>query len=130
MDIKRIQLLLAVLEKRLHLPLGACDVYVKAAGGIHIDEPAADLGLCVAMASSFAGRRPRAQSIIFGEVGLSGEVRAVSQAELRIKEAARLGFKTAILPEKNARQLKNSVTNIQLLPAATVSDALKLAMPR
>lgn len=129
-DIKRIQLLLAVLEKRVHLPLGACDVYVKAAGGIHIDEPAADLGLCVAMASSFAGRRPRAQSIVFGEVGLSGEVRAVSQAELRIKEAARLGFKTAILPEKNARQLKNSVTNIQLLPAATVGDALKLAMPR
>ena len=82
------------------------------------------------MASSFAGRRPREKSIVFGEVGLSGEVRAVSQAELRVKEAARLGFKTAILPEKNAQQLKNSVADIALLSAATVGEALKLAMPR
>ena len=114
----------------MHLPLGACDVYVKAAGGIRIDEPAADLGLCVAMASSFAGRQPREKSIVFGEVGLSGEVRAVSQAELRLREAARLGFQTAILPEKNARQLKDSVAGIRLFPAATVGEALKLAMPR
>ena len=63
-------------------------------------------------------------------MGLSGEVRAVSQAELRVKEAARLGFKTAILPEKNAQQLKNSVADIALLSAATVGEALKLAMPR
>ena len=129
-DIKRMQLLLAVLEKRVHLPLGTCDVYVKAAGGIRIDEPAADLGLCVAMASSFAGRRLREKSIVFGEVGLSGEVRAVSQAELRLKEAARLGFQTAILPEKNARQIKKSVAGVRLFPAATVGEALKLAMPR
>ena len=129
-DIKRLQLLLAVLEKRVHLPLGDCDVYVKAAGGIRIDEPAADLSLCVAMASSFAGRLPRPQTVVFGEVGLSGEVRAVSQAELRLKEAARLGFKAAVLPEKNARQLTKSRLGLKIFPAASIGEALKLALPR
>ena len=129
-DIKRLQLLLAVLEKRVHLPLGACDVYVKAAGGIRIDEPAADLSLCVAMASSFTGRLPRPQTVVFGEVGLSGEVRAVSQAELRLKEAARLGFKAAVLPEKNARQLTKSRLGLKIFPAASIGEALKLALPR
>ena len=76
-DLKRLQLLLAVLEKRVHLSIGACDVYVKVAGSIRIDEPAADLGICVAMASSFAGRLLRPQTIVFGEVGLAGEIRAV-----------------------------------------------------
>nr|MBO6295240.1 DNA repair protein RadA [Schwartzia sp. (in: firmicutes)] len=129
-DLKRLQLLLAVLEKRVRLPLGNSDVYVKAAGGIRIDEPAADLGLCVAMASSFANRRPRPKTIVFGEVGLSGEVRAVGQAETRLREAARLGFEAAVLPEKNARALKGTKTGIKLLPAATVGDALKLALPK
>ncbi|MCI7331286.1 MAG: DNA repair protein RadA [Selenomonadaceae bacterium] len=135
-DIKRIQLLLAVLEKRVHLSIGACDVYVKVAGGIRIDEPAADLGICVAMASSFANRLLRSQTIVFGEVGLSGEVRAVSQAEVRVREAQRLGFKAAVLPAKNYRQLmadaetKAALADIQLFPAATIAEALKLAMPR
>ncbi|MBQ7516573.1 MAG: DNA repair protein RadA [Schwartzia sp.] len=129
-DIKRIQLLLAVLEKRVRLPLGNCDVYIKAAGGIKIDEPAADLSLCVAMASSFAGRLVRPQTVVFGEVGLSGEVRAVSQAETRLREAARLGFKAAVLPEKNAAALAGAKPGLKLLPAATVSEALTLAMPR
>ena len=130
-DVKRLQLLLAVLEKRVTLPMGSCDVYVKAAGGIKIDEPAADLGLCIAMASSFASRVPRDKMIVFGEVGLSGEVRAVSQAEQRIREAARLGFTSAVLPEKNARQLADvRIKGMKLYPAATIVDALKLALPR
>ncbi|MCI6283286.1 DNA repair protein RadA [Selenomonas sp.] len=129
-DIKRIQLLLAVLEKRVHLQIGACDVYVKVAGGIHIDEPAADLALCVAMASSFANRRLLPKTIVFGEVGLSGEVRAVSQAELRVHEAARLGFEHVVLPRKNYEQMKNDTHGIELLPAATLGEALKCAMPR
>ena len=128
-DIKRIQLLLAVLEKRVHLQIGACDVYVKVAGGIHIDEPAADLALCVAMASSFANRRLLPKTIVFGEVGLSGEVRAVSQAELRVHEAARLGFEHVVLPRKNYEQMKNDTHGIKLLPAATLGEALKCAMP-
>ena len=135
-DIKRIQLLLAVLEKRVHLSIGACDVYVKVAGGIHIDEPAADLGICVAMASSFANRLLRPQTIVFGEVGLSGEVRAVSQAESRVREAQRLGFTSVVLPAKNYRQImedaatRQALTGMQLYGAATIGEALKLAMPK
>ena len=129
-DIKRIQLLLAVLEKRVHLQVGACDVYVKVAGGIKIDEPAADLGICVAMASSFANRQLRPKTIVFGEVGLSGEVRAVGQADVRINEAKRLGFQHVVLPMKNYRQLANDIQGIKLYGAETVGDALRLAMPK
>ena len=129
-DIKRIQLLLAVLEKRVHLSIGACDVYIKVAGSIKIDEPAADLGLCVAMASSFANRRLLPKTIVFGEVGLSGEVRAVSQADIRIREATKLGFHHVVLPKKNYEQLKGSVQGIRLFGAENIGDALKLAMPR
>ena len=129
-DIKRIQLLLAVLEKRVHLQIGACDVYVKVAGGIHIDEPAADLALCVAMASSFANRQLREKTIVFGEVGLGGEVRAVSQAELRVHEAKRLGFTGVVLPQKNYEQIAQEVQGIALYGAATLGEALRLAMPR
>lgn len=129
-DIKRLQLLLAVLEKRVHLSIGNCDVYVKAAGGIKIDGPAADLALCIAMASSFANRVPREKTIVFGEVGLSGEVRAVSQAETRLREAARLGFTSAVIPEKNARQIDGKSIGIKIYSAASIGDALKLAMPR
>ena len=130
-DIKRIQLLLAVLEKRVHLAsIGACDVYIKVAGSIRIDEPAADLGICVAMASSFAGRLIRPKTIIFGEVGLSGEVRAVGQAEARLLEARRLGFTDAVLPLKNARQIKDDRSGMQLHGAETIGEALRLAMPK
>ena len=131
-DLKRLQLLLAVLEKRVHLSIGACDVYVKVAGSIRIDEPAADLGICVAMASSFAGRLLRPQTIVFGEVGLAGEIRAVSQAEGRIREAARLGFSNAIHPQKNLEQLKglDKELGVRLFGAVNLQDALAVAMPR
>ena len=129
-DIKRIQLLLAVLEKRVKLPLGAADVYVKVAGGIRLDEPAADLALSVAMASSFANRLPRPHMVVCGEVGLSGEVRAVSQAELRIAEARRLGFQAALLPMKNHQQLKGKFTDMELFGVETIGDALRCAMPK
>lgn len=129
-DVKRIQLLLAVLEKRVKLPIGAADVYVKVAGGIRLDEPAADLALSVAMASSFAGRLPRPHMVVCGEVGLSGEVRAVSQAELRVAEAERLGFRTALLPMKNCRQLAGKFRGMELFGVETVGDALRWAMPK
>ena len=129
-DVKRIQLLLAVLEKRVKLPIGAADVYVKVAGSIRLDEPAADLALSVAMASSFANRLPRPHTVVCGEVGLSGEVRAVSQAELRVAEARRLGFRAAVLPMKNYRQLAGKFTDMQLFGAETIGDALKCAMPK
>lgn len=131
-DIKRLQLLLAVLEKRVRLAIGACDVYVKVAGGIRIDEPAADLGICVAMASSFANRNIRPQTVVFGEVGLSGEVRAVSQAEGRLREAARLGFKSAVIPKKNLDQLQGQLKNVEitLYGVSSLTEALRYAMPR
>lgn len=131
-DIKKIQLLLAVLEKRLHLSIGSCDVYVKTAGGIKIDEPATDLPITVALASSFANRKILPQCAIFGEVGLSGEVRAVSKARQRVDEAIRMGFSNIILPKKNfaeVSKIQNSA-KINLIPAENLRDALKFAMPR
>ena len=106
-DIKRIQLLLAVLEKRLHLSIGSCDVYVKTAGGIKIDEPATDLPLTIALASSFANRKLLTKCVIFGEVGLSGEIRAVSKSRQRVDESIRIGFENIILPKKNFAEVSN-----------------------
>lgn len=127
-DIKRIQLLLAVLEKRGHLSVGACDVFVKAAGGIKIDEPAADLGICVAVASSFLNRSVRSKTVVFGEVGLSGEVRAVSQVDVRLREAERLGFKAAVLPKNNFQRLSDVPKGLKLFPAETINEAINYAL--
>ncbi len=130
-DIKRLQLLLAVLERRVHLSgLGACDIFVKAAGGMKIDEPAADLGICMAMASSFANRKPWEKTIVFGEVGLSGDVRPVARAELRLNEAKRLGFARAVIAKKNYLQLKDRYSGIEIYGVASVSEALKLVLPK
>ena len=131
-DIKRIQLLLAVLEKRLHLSIGTCDVFVKTAGGIKIDEPAIDLPLTIALASSFANRKLLSKCVIFGEVGLSGEIRAVNKSRQRVEEAIRMGFTKIILPKKNSAEvskIKNSA-EIELLPVENLRDALKISMPR
>ena len=128
-DVKKIQLLLAVLEKRLHLTIGSCDVYAKTAGGIKIDEPATDLPLAVALASSFANRKLLPQCVIFGEVGLSGEIRAVSKARQRVEESVRMGFTNIILPKKNFNEIK-SVPNVNLLSVENLRDALKISMPR
>ena len=131
-DIKRIQLLLAVLEKRLHLKIGSCDVYVKTAGGIKIDEPATDLPLSIALASSYANRKILPQCAIFGEVGLSGEVRAVSKARQRVEESVRMGFTNIILPKKNFAEVSKLQTsaNLNLLSVENLRDALKISMPR
>ncbi len=128
-DIKRIQLLLAVLEKRVHLSIGACDVYVKTSGGIKIDEPAADLAIIIAMASSFANRKILSKCVIFGEVGLGGEVRAVSKARQRVEEAKRMGFENIILPKKSFLEVNRS-SSVNLIPVENVRDAMKFAMPR
>ena len=129
-DIKRIQLLLAVLERRVHLSIGSCDVYVKTSGGIKIDEPAADLAITIAMASSFANRKLLSKCVIFGEVGLSGEVRAVSKARQRVEEAGRMGFTTIVLPKKNYFDVSKINTPVKLITIETVRDALRVAMPR
>lgn len=104
-DLKRIQLILAVLEKRLGIMLGNQDVYVKVAGGIKIDEPAIDLGLAAAIVSSFRNISTQPSTVALGEVGLAGEVRAVAQVEARIREAERMGFSRIVLPCGNMKGL-------------------------
>jgi DNA repair protein RadA/Sms len=97
-DYNRLQLLLAVLEKRVGLPLSGCDAFVKATGGIKVAEPAVDLGLAAALASSYLDSPVDPYTAVIGEVGLAGEVRGVSQVEHRLREAVKMGFSRAVIP--------------------------------
>ncbi len=125
MDYNRVNLLLAVLEKRLNLKLSSADVYVNIAGGMRINEPAIDLGVVLAVISSYKDKAIDEKVLAFGEVGLSGEVRAVSQAAQRVQEAKKLGFTTVILPEVCREQI-GRVEGIRLCGVRTVADAMKL----
>ena len=124
-DYNRVNLLMAVIEKRVGIHLGGCDAYVNVAGGLKVNEPALDLGIVMALVSSFRNREIDSGTIIFGEVGLAGEVRAVSQPQQRINEAVKLGFDTCILPEVC---LKNVTDNgkIKLIGVRNLSDALEI----
>ncbi|MDO5344849.1 MAG: DNA repair protein RadA [Lachnospiraceae bacterium] len=124
-DLNRVNLLLAVLEKRLGLRLSNSDVYVNIAGGIRMREPAVDLGIVMALISSFKDRVIDEKIIVFGEVGLSGEVRAVSMAKQRVMEAKKLGFDTVILPEA-CRKSVGTVEGIALKSVRSVKDVLYL----
>ena len=106
LDYNRVNLLMAVLEKRAGLPLSNYDAYVNIVGGIRMKEPAADLGIVMAIASSYKNRPVPEDAIVFGEVGLSGEVRAVTMPEQRVAEARKLGFKTCIIPEVSVKSLQ------------------------
>jgi DNA repair protein RadA/Sms len=119
----RLSLLLAVMEKRLGMHLSGQDVYVNVVGGIHIDEPAIDLGIVAAVTSSLRESPIDFTTLVMGEVGLGGEVRAISQAELRIREAAKMGFKRCLLPERNVAKLE-PVEGIELIGIHEVGDAL------
>lgn len=125
MDYNRVNLLLAVLEKRLNLRLSSSDVYVNIAGGIRINEPAIDLGVVLAVISSCKDKPIDEKVLAFGEVGLSGEVRAVSQAGQRVQEARKLGFTTIILPEVCREQI-GKVEGVRLCGVRTVADAVRL----
>lgn len=130
-DYNRVNLLMAVLEKRLGLQLGNCDAYVNIAGGIRMNEPAIDLGIVLAIISSYKDRAIDEKTICFGEVGLSGEVRAVSMAEQRVLEARKLGFDTCILPEGCMNAIKESqkdIHGIKLIGVSTVKDAMNFVM--
>ena len=124
-DYNRVNLLLAVLEKRLNLPLSGCDAYVNIAGGIRIQEPALDLGIVLALISSYQDKVIPDGTLAFGEVGLSGEVRAVSQAAQRVQEARKLGFDTVILPAVSMEQAAE-ISGVRLLGVRTVKDAVRL----
>ncbi len=123
-DLNRVNLLMAVLEKRAGLNLSSCDAYVNIAGGIRMNEPALDLGIVLAIASSLKDLAIDEKTIAFGEVGLSGEVRSVSMAEQRVREAKRLGFTTVILPEVCRRQAE-SVKGIRLVGVKNVREAIR-----
>lgn len=124
-DFNRVNLLMAVLEKRLGLQIGGCDAYVNIAGGIKITEPAIDLGIVMAIISSFKNR-PVADSVLaFGEVGLSGEVRAVSMAQARVNEAKKLGFSTCVLPKVCLEHMP-PVDGIRLVGVGNVADVAGL----
>jgi len=124
-DTNRLNLLIAVLEKRLNMQLSDQDAYVNIAGGIKINEPAIDLGIVMAIVSSFRNRPIDEKLIAFGEVGLSGEVRAVSQAIARVAEAKKLGFKTCIVPESNIDSLKE-ISGIKVIGVMNVTEAMDL----
>ncbi len=122
-DYNRVNLLLAVLEKRCGLDMSSCDAYINIAGGIRLNEPALDLGIVLAAASSLRDIEIPESVCAFGEVGLAGEVRAVGQAENRVREAKRLGFKRVIIPKANAGSVKK-ITGIEIVPVGTAREAI------
>ena len=121
-DYNRLNLLLAVLEKRLGMKFSQNDVYINVTGGLRLDEPAADLALCMALISSISDRPINDKTVVFGEIGLSGECRMVSYAEQRVSEAGRLGFETVIIPQRNNVGMSNK--NIKVKAAAGIYDVL------
>ena len=126
-ELNRVSLLLAVMEKRLGLHLSGQDVYVNVVGGMQIDEPAIDLGIVGAVTSSLREVPVEPSLLVLGEVGLGGEVRAISQAELRIREAAKMGFKRCLLPERNLAKL-DAIDGIELIGIREVGEALEVVL--
>ena len=126
-DLKRMSIILAVLENRLHIETWGQDVFVKIAGGLKLAEPAADLAIAAAIASGLMNRPVDPATVCCGEIGLAGELRAISDSERRIREAAHLGFKRIVLPEANTRELKPSLLNlpVTIIGCKTLQNALE-----
>jgi len=131
-DFNRASLLIAVLEKRAHCPLQTQDVFVNVAGGVKVVEPAADLAVTCAILSSLKEKTISNTDVIFGEVGLGGEIRAVTQADLRINEVEKLGFKRVIMPANNLRLLEGKYKNkkLKLIGVSTVKEALEAVLKK
>jgi len=124
-DHNRVALLVAVLEKKLGAKLFDQDIFVNVAGGVHVDEPAVDLGIVAAIASSSRESVLDAKTVFFGEVGLTGEIRGISQAETRVKESGKLGFERCILPHSNSSQLGH-ISHPELLGVSSLAECWKL----
>ena len=124
-DYNRVNLLMAVLEKRVGIHLSNYDAYVNIAGGIKMNEPAVDLGIVMAVVSSYKNQPIDEKTIVFGEVGLSGEVRAVNMPEQRVVEAKKLGFTTCIMPEVSREVVKN-IKGIKIIGVKTINEALQV----
>ena len=123
-DYNKVNLLMAVLEKRCHYPMSEYDAYVNIAGGIRMNEPAIDLAITIAIVSSLKDIPCDEHILIFGEVGLSGEVRAVSMAEQRVREAAKLGFTKCIMPKASCKKLSD-IKDIQCIGISTIKEAIE-----
>ena len=128
MDYNRVNLLMAVIEKRAGLNIGDHDAYVNIAGGLKINEPSLDLATVMAIVSSFRNKAVDDKTVIFGEVGLSGEVRAVSQAEQRVSEAKKLGFTTVVLPASNLSDRLKGMAGLEIIPVSNIKEALDIPM--
>lgn len=124
LDLRRLQMLLAVLDKRVGINTGAHDVFVNVAGGIRIDEPAADLGIAAAIVSSLRDIPVDSQTVAIGEIGLGGEIRTIAHCDKRIQESTKLGFKTIIVPKANAKKMKNTA-DITIIGVETIQEAIK-----
>ncbi len=123
-DVNRVSLLVAVMEKRLGTHLNNQDIFLNIAGGMKVEEPAGDLGIVASIASNFRDKAIDPEMVVFGEVGLGGEVRGVSQAEVRVKEAARLGFKRCLLPKQNQQKVKD-LKAMELIGIGSVQEVMK-----
>ena len=123
-DYNRVNLLMAVLEKRLGMGLADYDSYVNIAGGIKMTEPAIDLGIVLALVSSYRNRVISDETIVFGEVGLSGEVRAVSMPEQRVNEAKKLGFTRCIMPAVSLKAVQ-AIKGIEIIGVKTINEAVQ-----
>ena len=129
-DFNRLVVLVAVLEKRCGLALGAQDIYLNAMGGIRLNEPSADLAVCAALASAERMLPIDKYTALFGEVGLTGEVRAVNFAEKRVNECLKMGFRRVILPYKNQKACEKFADKIELVPVSYVSQMIKALFPK
>lgn len=126
-DYNRMVLMLAVLEKKAGLEMQSYDAYINIVGGIQIKEPALDLGIVCALASSFKDKLIDSKTIAIGEVGLTGELRTVSFIEKRLKEASKLGFKTAVVPKANLKGL-DKIEDINIIGVTNIIDALDIVL--
>jgi len=124
-DASRISLMAAVMEKRLGLHLLSHDIFVNIAGGMKVEEPGVDLGIIASIASSFRDKLIDPEIVVFGEVGLGGEVRGISQPEVRVKESSRLGFRRCLLPKQNQDKMKG-IQGIELIGVRTIQEATKI----
>ena len=129
-DYNRMCLLIAVLEKRMGLRFYENDVYLNVAGGIHLDEPSADLSIAMALISGITDKVIPDSVIAFGEIGLAGEVRAVSHIEYRVKEAVRLGFAKIIIPKKNLQSSIKVSTSVELCGVTNIYEVLVHMLPK
>jgi len=131
-DYNRLSLLVAVLEKRIGLHLETEDIFVNVAGGIKVEDPAADLAVAIAVASAFREETCLEDCLVLGEVGLSGEIRSITQINLRINEAEKLGFKYCILPKNNYKNLSSQTEEkkIELISVSTLKEALDIILGR